>query len=157
MDAIVWIVLPVLVATGSSLLSYYLMQSRMEVALARERETLADANAKIRTLEAGIPDKIRLAEESASRRAFDQFLMEFRVEERRYLRESKSHFANRRSMVMQERLYFRNIPLSNWVEHELQLNDGAKPELLDKSSVFSARALSDYKKHPLAMPKCLAQ
>lgn len=157
MDAILWIVLPVLVATGSALLSYYVMQSRMEVALAKERETLADANAKIRTLEAGIPDKIRLAEESAKRVAFDQFLLDFRVEERRYLRESKSHFANRRSMIMQERLYFRNIPLSNWVEHEMPLNEGAKPELLDKSSVFSARALSDYKKHPTQMPKYLAQ
>lgn len=157
MDAILWIVLPVLVATGSALLSYCLMQSRMEVAVAKERETLAEANAKIRTLEAGIPDKLRLAEESAQRRAFDQFLMDFRVEERRYLRESKSHFANRRSMVMQERLYFRNIPLSNWVEHEMQLSEGAKPELLDKSSVFSARALSDYKKQSSAMPKYLAQ
>ena len=157
MDGILWIVLPVLIATGSALLSYYVMQSRMEVALAKERENLAEANAKIRTLEAGIPDKIRLAEESAQRRAFDQFLMDFRVEERRYLRESKSHFANRRSMVMQERLYFRNIPLSNWVEHELPLSDGGKPQLVDKSSVFSARALSEYSKHPTSMPKFLAQ
>jgi hypothetical protein len=160
MDAILWIVLPVLVALGSAILSYYIMQSRMEVAVARERETLAEANAKIRSLEAGIPDKIRLAEETAQRRAFDQFLMDFRVEERRYLRESKSHFANRRSMIMQERLYFRNIPLSNWVEHEMPLNDGAKLELLDKSSVFSARALSEYSKKtpvPTPMPKYLAQ
>lgn len=156
MDAILWIVLPVLVACGSAILSYYVMHSRMEVALAKERETLAEANAKIRTLEAGIPDKIRLAEETAQRRAFDQFLTDFRVEERRYLRESKSHFANRRSMIMQERLYFRNIPLSNWVEHEMALNDGAQLELLDKSSVFSARALSEYTKNS-PVPKYLAQ
>jgi hypothetical protein len=156
MDAILWIVLPVLVAAGSAILSFYVMQSRMEVAVAKEREALAEANAKFRALESGLPDKIRLAEETARRHAFDAFLMDFRVEERRYLRESKSHFANRRSMVMQERLYFRNIPLSNWVEHEMPLNGGADVEMLDKASVFSAQALSDYSKHQ-PVPRYLAQ
>jgi hypothetical protein len=156
MDAILWIVLPVLVAAGSAILSFYIMQSRMEVAISKEREHLAEANAKIRSLEAGIPDKIKLAEETASRKAFDAFLMEFRVEERRYLREAKSHFMNKRSVILQERLYFRNIPLSNWVEHEMPLLDGADLELLEKSSVFSARALSEYsKKGP--SPKYLTQ
>jgi hypothetical protein len=156
MDAILGFVLPVLVAPGSAILSFYVMQSRMEVAVAKEREALAEVNAKFRALESGIPDKIRLAEETAKRHAFDAFLMDFRVEERRYLRESRSHFANRRSMVMQERLYFRNIPLSNWVEHEMPLNGSADVELLDKASVFSAQALSDYSKHQ-PVPKYLAQ
>lgn len=147
MDAILWIAFPMFVAAGSAILSFYVMQSRMEVAVAKERECLAEANAKIRTLEAGLPDKIRLAEECAARKAFDSFLMEFRVEERRYLREAKSHFTNRRSVIMQERLYFRNIPLSNWVEHEMPLLDGSDLELLEKSSVFSAKALSDYSKN----------
>jgi hypothetical protein len=156
MDALLWIVLPVLVAAGSAILSFYIMQSRMEVAIAKERETLAEANAKIKSLETSFPDKIRLAEETAQRKAFDAFLMDFRVEERRYLRESKSHFMNKRSVIMQERLYFRNIPLSNWVEHEMQLLDGSDVELLDKSSVFSARALSEYSKNS-GVPKYLAQ
>jgi len=97
-----------------------------------------------------------LAEETAQRKAFDQFLMDFRVEERRYLRESKSHFSNKRSVIMQERLYFRNIPLSNWVEHEMPLLDGSDVELLDKSSVFSARALSEYSKNS-GVPRFLPQ
>lgn len=156
MDAILWIVLPVLIAASSAILSFYIMSSRMEVAVAKEREALAEANAKYRALESGIPDKIRLAEETAKRNAFDAFLMDFRVEERRYLRESKSHFTNRRSVVMQERLYFRNIPLSNWVEHEMPLNNGAEAQLIEKASVFSAQALSDYSKHP-PVPKYLAQ
>ena len=71
MDAILWIVLPVLVAAGSAILSFYIMQSRMEVAIAKERETLAEANAKIKSLETSFPDKIRLAEETAQRKAFD--------------------------------------------------------------------------------------
>ncbi len=44
------------------------MQSRMEVAVAKERENLADVNSKLQALESGIPDKIRLAEETASRK-----------------------------------------------------------------------------------------
>ena len=146
MDAILWILLPILVAAGSAILSFYIMQARMEVAVAKEREAVAEANAKLRSLQDSVPDKIRLAEETAQRKAFDQFLMDFRVEERRYLRESRSHLASRKSVILQERLYFRNIPLSNWVEHEMALDDGVSLELLDKSSVFSARALSEYSK-----------
>jgi hypothetical protein len=154
MDALLWIFLPILVAAGSAILSFYIMQSRMEVLLAKEREAVNEANTKFRALQESIPDKLRLAEETAQRKAFDQFLMDFRVEERRYLRESRSHLARRKSMIMQERLYFRNIPLSNWVEHEMTLEDGVTVELLEKSSVFSARALSDYSK---GTPKYLPQ
>ena len=154
MDAYLWIFLPILVAGGSAILSYSVMQSRMEIAVLKEREAAAEAQAKLRSVTEAVPDKIRAAEEAAQRRAFDQFLTDFRVEERRYLRESKSHLMNRKSMVMQERLYFRNIPLSNWVEHEMALDEGASLELLDRSSVFSARALSDYSK---GTPKYLTQ
>jgi hypothetical protein len=154
MDAILWILLPILVAAGSAILSFYIMQSRMEVAIAKEREGTAAVTAQLRALEQGMPDKIRAAEESAARKAFDQFLMDFRVEERRYLRESRSYLMNRKAIVLQERLYFRNIPLSNWVEHEMPLDEGCSLELLDKSSVFSARALSDYSKNePRYLPQ----
>jgi hypothetical protein len=154
MDANLWILLPILVAAGSAILSFFIMQSRMEVAVAKEREAVAEARAKLRAMSEGIPDKIRAAEEAAQRKAFDQFLTDFRVEERRYLRESRSHLMSRRSMVLQERLYFRNIPLSNWVEHETALDDGASLEVLDKNSVFSAQALSEYSKRT---PKYLTQ
>jgi hypothetical protein len=154
MDALLWIFLPVLVAAGSAVLSYCVMHSRMEVAVSKERENIAVVNAKLQAMESTLPDKIRAAEETAQRRAFDSFLMDFRVEERRYLRESRSHLMNRKSVVLQERLYFRNIPLSNWVEHEMALEDGSTLELLDKSSVFSARALSE---HSQAKPKYLTQ
>ena len=154
MDAILWIFLPILVAAGSAILSYSIMQSRLEVAVLKEREGVTEANAKLRALQDGVPDKIRAAEESSQRKAFDLFLMDFRVEERRYLRESKSHLMTRKSMVLQERLFFRNIPLSNWVEHEMALDDGSTLELLEKSSVFSARAMADYAK---GTPKYLAQ
>src|SRR5258708_28305833 len=155
MDAFLWILLPVLVAAGSAILSFYLMQAKLEVAIAKERENLAAARAQIQAHEQGLQDKIKAAEETAQRKAFDQFLMDFRVEERHYMRETKSHFLTRKSMVMQERLYFRNIPLSNWVEHEMPLEEGGDVQMLGKdTSVFSARALSDTTKHS---PKYLPQ
>ena len=157
MDAMLWILLPVLVAAGSAILSVFMMQARMDVALAKEREALATAQWRLENQEQSLKDKVKAAEETAYRKAFDQFLLDFRVEERHYVRESRSHFINRKSMVMQERLYFRNIPLSNWVEHEMQLDDGADMQLAagqEASSVFSARSLSDQTKYA---PKYLPQ
>jgi hypothetical protein len=39
--------------------------------------------------------------------------------------------------VLQERIFFRNIPLSNWIEHEIILQDG---EDVDKA----ARSLTSF-------------
>jgi hypothetical protein len=44
-------------------------------------------------------------------------------------------------MVMQERLFFRNIPLSNWIEHEMLIEEGRDLDQLPKDSVFNAAAL----------------
>ena len=156
MDALLWILLPVLVAAGSAVLSIFMMQARMDVALAREKQALAEAKAQLDGVEQASRDRVKAAEEAAYRRAFDQFLMDFRVEERHYVRETKSHFVNRRSMVMQERLYFRNIPLSNWVEHEMPIEDGSDLQVAaaHEASVFSARPLADQGRYA---PKYLAQ
>jgi hypothetical protein len=143
MEIAVWILLPLLVAAGSALLSYSVMNSRMEVAVARERQSHAGTQAKLRALEESVPDKIAAAQETAKRQALDRFLTEFRVEERRYLRESRSNLLNRRAIVTQERLYFRNIPLSNWVEQEIPVEDGANLTMLDHRSVFTASSLAD--------------
>jgi len=148
MDAFLWIMLPVLVAAGSAILSYYIMDARMEVAIAKERENLATVKAQLEAMEQTVADKVKAAEETTQRKAFDQFLMDFRVEERHYVRESKSHLLTRKSMIMQERLYFRNIPLSNWVEHEMPVEEGVENRLgPGDASVFSARALSEHSKN----------
>jgi hypothetical protein len=41
-------------------------------------------------------------------------------------------------MVMQERLFFRNIPLSNWIEHEMVVEEGTDLDQLPRESVFAA-------------------
>ncbi|MFN3323777.1 MAG: hypothetical protein ACK5AZ_09800 [Bryobacteraceae bacterium] len=142
MEALLWIVLPLLVAAGSALLSFYIMQARMEVAIARERESLAEANALIKTGHQMVEEKVRAAEAATYRKAFDEFLADFRVEERHYVRENKSLFLNRKSMVLQERLYFRNIPLSNWVEHEMVVEEGGDLSKLARAcSIFSTQSV----------------
>lgn len=146
MDAMLWMFLPLFTAAGSALLSFYIMQARMEVALAKEREALVEARSDLKNLEKETEARLKATEEEARRRSMDDFLGEFRVEERHYMRESKSLFLNKKSMVLQERLYFRNIPLSNWVEHELTVEEGGDVGSLAKAaSIFTARALGSDK------------
>jgi hypothetical protein len=48
--------------------------------------------------------------------------------------------------VLQERIFFRNIPLSNWVEHERIIDEGANVDDVVRSlSVFDPKldALGD--------------
>ena len=140
-DAMLWMFLPVFVAGGSALLSFYIMQAKMEVALAKERESLAEARATINSHKVTLEERIRATEEATKRRAMDEFMQDFRVEERSYVRESKSLTASKKSMVMQERLFFRNIPLSNWIEHEMIVEEGRDLDRLPKESVFSPSSI----------------
>jgi hypothetical protein len=142
MDAFLWMFLPVFVAGGSALLSFYIMQARMEVALAKERESLAEARATITSQKITMEERIKATEEATKRLALDEFMQDFRVEERSYARESKSLSASKKSMVMQERLFFRNIPLSNWIEHEMVIEEGHDLDQLPKESVFATGALN---------------
>lgn len=142
MDAMLWMFLPLFTAAGSALLSFYIMQARLEVAIAKEREALVEARSDLRNVEKETEARLKATEEETRRRSMDDFLGDFRVEERHYMRESKSLFLNKKSMVLQERLYFRNIPLSNWVEHELTVEEGGDVGSLAKAaSIFTARAL----------------
>lgn len=145
LDAVIWVMLPVFVAAGSSLLSFYIMQARMEVALAKERESLAEANAIINSNKITLEERIRAAEEATRRKALDDFMQEFHVQERHYFRENKSAAAQTKAMVLQERLYFRNIPLSNWVEHEMIVEDSTPDvkQIAKARSVFSTSGAPD--------------
>src|SRR5713226_1439443 len=138
MPTLLWVVLPVLIAVGSALLAVYIMQQRMEVQLARERESLSGARATIEAQKATLEELHNLREEAVKRRSLDQFLAELRTEERHFIREQKLLFASRKSLVMQERIFFRNIPLSNWVEHEVPIEEGTDLDSLIKSvTVFA--------------------
>jgi hypothetical protein len=143
LDAFLWMFLPVIVATGSALLAFAIMRARMEVAVAKERESLAEAKAAIQTHQVTLEERVKATEEATRRKSLEQFIQDIRVEERSYLRESKSMFASKKLVVVQERLYFRNIPLSNWVEHEMVVEEGMDPQLATRNaSVFTARELA---------------
>jgi len=142
LEAFLWMFLPVFVAGGSALLSYYVMQAKMEVAIAKERESLSEARATISSQKVTLEERIKATEEATKRQALDDFMQEFRVEERSYVREMKSLAASKKSMVMQERLFFRNIPLSNWIEHEMLIEEGRDLDQLPRASVFPATPLT---------------
>lgn len=134
--------LPILVSLGSGALAYYVMKARMEAAVAGERATLAEARARLEGQTKTLEETIRATEEAAKRQAFDDFLGDLRVEERHYVREQKALFLSKRSLVLQERIFFRNIPLSSWVEHEMPVEEGADVEKLARTlAVFTPEAL----------------
>ncbi len=129
MEAALWVLLPGFVAIASAMLSWFIMQSRMEVKLAEQRETLAELKGQLKAekeaMAATLDTAIKAAEETAKRAAFDDFLGELKVEQRHYTKENRMLMNSRKSLVLQERMYFRNIPLSDWIEHEIVLDDSA--------------------------------
>ena len=141
MDPVLFFTLPFLVAIGSASVSYYVMRCKQEVALAREQASLAAAQARIEALEQAMPERLRLVEERAHRQALESFLRDFRVEERRLVRDTRTH---RPVAVLQERLFFRDVPLSNWVEQEVDLRDGMDLHEFDRVRVFCTEALGSY-------------
>jgi hypothetical protein len=141
MEALLWILLPGSVAVATGLLSWFVMQSRMEVALAQQRERLAESRGALDAERNAVRDSVDIAvhaaEERAHRQALDNFLGELKVEQRHYTRENRLLLHNRRTVVLQERMCFRNLPLSDWIEHEIALDDGADVErLVQDMTVF---------------------
>jgi len=136
-----WILLPGFVAIASALLAWFVTQSRMEVKLAEQRETIAETRGALKAereaMELSLRSAVKAAEEGAKRQAFDLFLGELKVEQRHYTRENRMLMNSRRSLVLQERMYFKNIPLSDWIEHEIVLDDGSDVDrLVQDMTVF---------------------
>jgi hypothetical protein len=118
------------------------MQARAEVAIARERQSLAESRASTNSTQVSIEDRMRAVEAETRRQALNEFMQEFRVQERHYIRENTSGTTRRKTMVTQERLYFRNIPLSNWIEHEMTMEE-ASGDPQGEFSMFTTKALAD--------------
>ena len=147
MEAVIWILLPGFTAVASGLLAWFIMQSRMEVALSLQRERLAESrgalDAEKSALGASLDTAIRAAEAVAKQDALEHFMNELRVEQRHYTRENRMLTNKRRSLVLQERMYFRNIPLSDWIEHEITLDEGADVNrLVQDMTIFDKGVVS---------------
>jgi hypothetical protein len=113
MPPYVWAAMPFVIAAGAAMLTAILMHARMDAALARQREGLYEVRALLATQRRAMEERIRATEQEARRQALDDFLADVRVEERRFLQEG------RRVVLIEERVSFRNIPLTPWVEHEV--------------------------------------
>jgi hypothetical protein len=128
-----WIVASGFCTLAMGGLVFFVMQSRMETLLAQQREQLAAASAALGAQKEAMLDSLRGAQETARRQALDDFLADIRIEERHYIREHKAFFLTRKSVVRQERIFFRNLPLSNWIEQEMPFEDGADIDQLAKT------------------------
>src|SRR6516225_4288769 len=124
-------------AAACSFVTYLLTRLRMERAAAERVRALAEAVAALENEKAKFEQAARGIEESARRKALDEFLADLRVEERHFVRQHRVLFAHRKSLVMEERIFFRNIPISNWVEHEIPVEEGADLDAVARTlSVF---------------------
>ena len=142
MSPIWWVLWSAICAVGTGLLVYFIMLSHMEVALSKQREELATARATLAAQKEALENSLKTAEESTRRMAMDDFLADIRIEERHYTREHKVLFMSRKMLVRQERIFFRNIPLSNWVEQEMAIEEGVDAEKMAQTmSVFVNAAL----------------
>jgi len=160
MEGLLWILLPGFVAMAAGLLAWFVMQSRMDVTIAEQRAEIAEirgsVDAEKAAVQASMHASVRAAEEIAKRQALDNFLAELRVDQRHYTRENRLLLNNRKSLVLQERMYFRNIPLSDWIEHEIQLEDGADVERLVKDMTVFENAVVSIADIPRPQRKALA-
>jgi len=127
MPDIMLIALPFVAALGSGVLSFIVAQARMETTLARDREALVGTQERLAQQQKGVEERVRAAEADARRKAFDEFLADVRIEERHYLREIDTPTEHRKCLVLQERVCFRNIPLSQWIERELPFQKEIAP------------------------------
>jgi hypothetical protein len=129
-------------------LMFFIMRSHTEVCLARQREEVASARATLTAQKEALENSLKTVEESSRRQAMDEFLADIRVEERHYTREHKVLFITRKMLVRQERIFFRNIPLSTWVEQEMAVEEGVDTEKMAQTmSVFASAALFDEVPH----------
>lgn len=153
MTGIFEILLPFIAALGSGAIAFIITQARMQVVLAREREALIETRAVLAQHLKAAEERSKAVEAEARRRALDEFLSDVRVEERHYLRQSTSPDRRRKCLVIQERIYFRNIPLSSWIEHELPFEEGTDLEgLIRSGSVFSNARLASAGPEPDSPP-----
>jgi hypothetical protein len=108
--------------------------------MAEERGAL---DAERIAMKASLSTALRAAEETARRQSLDTFLSEITVERRHYTRENRLLMHNRRCLVLQERIYFRNIPLSDWIEHEVVMDENADVErMVQDMTIFDREVVS---------------
>ena len=125
MVTLLWILVLGVLAAGSAWLVSFMMRCTMEEAVARERGALVELRSALAVQRKRLKRAISDAKAAAKREAFDEFFNDFRVEQQYYVRRSSLFFMSRKTLVLRERIMFRNLPMSKWVEHPLTLEETA--------------------------------
>ena len=103
-----WMILPILVAVGSAYVVWLLMQSRMRVLAAQYQAAMA-----------------KMENEYTNRRLSpEELLADLRMERRRFVRRVAGPRGAESTLITQERLYLRNLPLTSWMQEEVPLGSG---------------------------------
>jgi len=123
MAILTWIFVLVFAAGGAALLIWFMMRCRIVEAVARERGALAEMQSALVVQRETLQGAIHDARAEAKRAAFDEFLGDFRVEQRQHVRKSRMFFMSKQTLVLRERILFRNLPLSDWVEQTSTLEE----------------------------------
>jgi hypothetical protein len=123
MAILLWIFLLGFTGAGAALLICFMMRCRMDEVIARERGALAELQSALIVQRQRLGSAISYAKAEARRAAFDEFLNDFQVERRQHVRKSRMFFMSKQTLVVRERILFRNLPLSNWVEHSVTLEE----------------------------------
>jgi len=138
MNPLVAVVLVLVVAIVSGVLTYLCTRLRIAKQSAQQAGALAEAVTALTNEREKYEQAATGIRENARREALDEFLADIRVEERHYVREHRVLFAHKKSLIVQERIFFRNIPISSWVDHEIPVEEGADLDSLAKTlSVFN--------------------
>jgi len=116
-EAIFWFAWPGLVTVGSASLVWTIMQARIRRLNRKHQAAIA-----------------KLEKECASNRSgLEQLLAELRLERRRFLRRMAGPRGYDTTVLTLERLYFRHIPLTGWMQEEIPLGGG---EALNEQTVL---------------------
>ena len=113
-ELVFWIVLPALVALGAAYIVWLLMQARIQVLTAHYETAVAKVQNDCEVRRPGM----------------DELLSELRLERRRFLRRLPGPNGLENTLITHERLFYRNIPLTNWMQDEIPLGQGeeVRPE-----------------------------
>jgi hypothetical protein len=108
-EVVFWGIVPALVAIGAAYVVWLLMQARIHVLMARCETVVAKVESDC----------------AASRRpGLEELLGELRIERRRFLRRVPGAKGNEATLITQERLFLRNLPLTSWMQEEVPLGTG---------------------------------
>jgi len=105
---VLWVAMPAVAAGGAAYLVWFVMHAQMHVLAVNYRAALA-----------------RLASEGEKREPVAEELLTYlRFERRRFLRRIPTAKGCENTVISQERIYFRDIPLTAWMEEEIRLGSG---------------------------------